>query len=66
MNTWRGGLCAQTAEEGLAASRESAARVRIWTPNCLFRLIADRQRTAAKGLARLLCLLSEEQFYVDF
>ena len=39
--------------------RRGVAGVRIWTPNCLFRHSGDRQRTAAKGLARLLCLLSK-------
>ena len=45
--------------------RRAVARVRIWTPNCLFRLIADRQRTAAKGLARLFRLLSKGPFNLD-
>ena len=39
--------------------RRSVAGVRIWTPNCLFRQSGDRQHTAAKGLARLLRLLSK-------
>ena len=51
---------------GIERVEGAVARVRIWTPNCLFRHIGVRQRTAAKGLARLLRLLSKRPFYLDF
>ena len=63
MSTQRGGLVHTECGGGGGGierdGRRGVAGVRIWTPNSLFRHSRDRQRTAAKGLARLLRLLSK-------